>query len=164
MKRITPFFLIIALLFVLTGCSSGTEKTDESIKKDEEIIGTWTSEIKYDESTGQQSSTITYTFNNDGTYKLLTETVVKGEDGQDITETSTNEGTYTIDSDILNLKTLKVDGETVDETLQAVDNTTTGEPNKDFNTKYTEKEYDISFDGDKMILKLGDTTYNFTKK
>lgn len=164
MKRITPFLLILAFLLILTGCSSGTEKTEESKEEDKEIVGTWTSDIKYNEETGQQSSTITYIFNEDGTYTLSTETIVRGEDGNEITETSTNEGTYTIDADVLNLKTLKVNGETVDETLQAVDNTITGEPNKDLNTNYSEKEFNISIDGDRMSLKQGDTEYDFVKK
>lgn len=160
MKKIISFIVMISLLLIVSGCAGDT-KTEESLELDKEIIGTWSEEVT--EGT-DQTSKIIYTFNEDGTYELVSSTVIKDENGSEVTEDTTEEGQYTIDVDKLNLKILKIDGNSVDEPLQAIDNTTTGEPNSEYEKEYSETQYDISISGDTLTLKLGDTEYNLTKE
>lgn len=163
MKKIISLFLISLLVLFLSGCGAN-ETTKESLEEDKEIVGSWVSEIDHDNTNEDNQSEMTYTFNEDGTYKLVTVTEIKDENGEVITEENESEGQYTIEDSKLTIKELKENGNTVNEDLQAIDNTVTGEPEKETEEEYSETTYDLSIQDDTLILTLGETTYEFTKK
>lgn len=166
MKRYLAVFVVL-LLFCVVGCSDS--KREESLELDKEIVGTWESTKDYDQGSGERESKMTYTFKDDGTYTLESSMEVEGEDGSVVDETSSAEGQYTIEGDELSLKATKINGDTVDEELRAVDDTESSTsyesstPSKDTVEAVQDSTYTVKIDGDTLTLTLGATEYEFTK-
>lgn len=89
-------------MIILAGCS-GSETREESIEEDNEIVGTWKCEVSHDNPTEDTTSDMTYEFNEDGTYKLTTNTMITDENGETINDEISSEGRYTIDGSKINI-------------------------------------------------------------
>lgn len=155
MKRIITFIVIGLMFFLVVGCGTTTDTTDEvkdstdAIEEDMEIskdlIGTW-------EATSDDM-TITLKFNDDGTYE---ETKVSG----DVTDTI--EGVYTEYEGDLTLNPTTLNG--MDEEDYLANNEVSEELMNNDDYAYNVTEATITIDGDMMTYKAGDTTLEFTKK
>lgn len=159
MKRLLPIFFLV-LIFFLSGCSNTT--TEQALEEDKDIVGTWECTVDTDQTKGSTKTTLTYTFNENGTYTLESVADVT-DDSEEVTEKNTSSGRYTISENKLNLTVLKTNNDTTDEELQAIDDSITGEPSKESEESLSKESYDISLDGNKLILTLGDTEYDFSR-
>lgn len=183
MKKYLLSLLIICLsLLLIVGCGSNTteETTDTSTDKEtttedttsdvdysEDIIGEWQADehvenFTYQGTTYTGEDVFTYTFNEDGTYKLVAsgkeEPVANADENADDVSSGmvTYEGDYSLDGDQLTLSVTSIDGQTRDE-YQA-----TNPENTDV-VLYEDTVVTIKIDGDTMDFESDETNLTFKK-